>query len=99
MAALLKRLNIMPFSYGLQIVQVYDNGSLFDPKVLDLTADMLESKFMGHVSNLAAVCMELGYPTLASLPHMVSTAFQKIAQVSLEVGYEFPALTAAPGIG
>ena len=94
-AALLKRLNIMPFSYGLQIRQVYDNGSIFSPKVLDLTADMLESKFMGHVSSLAAVCMELGYPTLASLPHMISTAFQKIAQISLEVEYSFPALTEA----
>ena len=31
-AALLKRLDIMPFSYGLGLVQVYDNGNCFDPK-------------------------------------------------------------------
>lgn len=91
-AALLKRLNIMPFSYGLSIVQVYNEGSLFSPKVLDLTNEMLEQKFMGHVSSFSAICMELGYPTLASLPHMISTNFQKIAAIALELEYEVPVL-------
>ena len=87
-AALLKRLDIMPFSYGLQILQVYNEGSLFSPKVLDLTNEMLEQKFMSHVSAFSAICMEIGYPTLASLPHMISTNFQKIAAIALEVEYE-----------
>ena len=91
-AALLKRLDIMPFSYGLRIVQVYNEGSLFSPKVLDLTNEMLEQKFMGHVSAFSAICMELGYPTLASLPHMISTNFQKIAAIALECEYEMPVL-------
>lgn len=33
-AALLQKLDIKPFSYGLVIEQVYDNGSIFDPAVL-----------------------------------------------------------------
>jgi large subunit ribosomal protein LP0 len=93
-AALLKRLDIMPFSYGLSIVQVYNEGSLFDPKVLDLTNEMLEQKFMQHVSGFSAICMELGYPTTASLPHMISTNFQKMAAIALELEYEMPALKA-----
>ena len=32
-ATLLSKLGIKPFSYGLIIQQVYDNGSLYDPKV------------------------------------------------------------------
>ena len=92
-AALLKRLNIMPFSYGLKITQVYDNGATFDAKVLMLTADLLEEKLMGHVQSVSALCMEIGWPTLASLPHMISTNFQKMASVAIEVGYEFSALT------
>jgi large subunit ribosomal protein LP0 len=32
-ATLLSKLGIKPFSYGLVILQVYDNGSLYDPKV------------------------------------------------------------------
>jgi large subunit ribosomal protein LP0 len=92
-AALLKRLDIQPFSYGLSITRVYDNGACFDPKVLMLTTEVLEEKFMGHVSSVSALCMEIGWPTLASLPHMVSTNFQLMASVALEVGYEFSALT------
>ena len=92
-AALLKRLNIMPFSYGLKITQVYDNGATFDAKVLMLTADLLEQKLMGHVQSVSALCMEIGWPTLASLPHMISTNFQLMASVAIEVGYEFSALT------
>jgi len=92
-AALLKRLNIMPFSYGLKITQVYDNGATFDAKVLMLTADLLEEKLMGHVQSVSALCMEIGWPTLASLPHMISTNFQMMASVAIEVGYEFSALT------
>ena len=92
-AALLKRLNIMPFSYGLKITQVYDNGATFDAKVLMLTADLLEEKLMGHVQSVSALCMEIGWPTLASLPHMISTNFQKMASVAIEVGYEFSAIS------
>ena len=40
-AALLKKLNINPFSYGMKIKAVYDNGAMFSPEVLDLTDDDL----------------------------------------------------------
>lgn len=91
-AALLKRLDIMPFSYGLSIKKVYDNGALFDAKVLDLDADTLQSKLMSHVSKFAAISLEIGYPTLASLPHSISNAFQKIGSIALELDYSFAQL-------
>jgi len=40
-AALLAKLAIRPFSYGLVVVSVYGNGSVFSPKVLYLTEDDL----------------------------------------------------------
>merc|ERR1712055_1051683 len=40
-ATLLNMLNISPFSYGLLVMNVYDNGSVFSPKVLDITDDDL----------------------------------------------------------
>ena len=94
-AALLKRLDIMPFSYGLSIVQVYDNGTCYDPKVLDLNTEIISNKLMQHVSKLSSICLELGFPTLASLPHMISGSFQKMACLALEIDYEFAALTKA----
>jgi len=83
-AALLQKLNINPFSYGLKIVLVYDNGSMFDPAVLDLTEDDLCAKFMAGVRNVAALSLEIGFPTLASIPHSIANAFQSLVAIAVE---------------
>jgi len=73
-ASLCNRMDIKPFKFGLVIKHVYDDGSLFDPAVLDLTDDDLINKFMAGVRNVAAVSLVVGYPTLASIPHSLSNA-------------------------
>ncbi|KAG0019705.1 ribosomal protein P0 (A0) (L10E) [Entomortierella chlamydospora] len=40
-AALLNMLNISPFTYGLTVVQVYDNGTVFHPSILDIEEETL----------------------------------------------------------
>lgn len=45
-ATLLNMLNISPFSYGLLIQQVYDNGSVYSPEVLDITEASLHARFL-----------------------------------------------------
>ena len=87
-AALLQKLGIAPFSYGLVVKKVYDNGAFFDAKILDLDDDTMKGKFSFAVSKLASVSLAIGYPTTASLPHTVSCAFQKIACIALELGLE-----------
>lgn len=43
-ATLLNMLNISPFTYGLVVQNVYDQGTVFSPKVLDITdEDLLKS--------------------------------------------------------
>lgn len=44
-ASLLQMLNIRPFHYGLVVKTVYDNGSVFNPSILDITDDDLLAKF------------------------------------------------------
>lgn len=94
-AALLQKLNINPFSYGLVIVLVYDNGSMFDPAVLDLTDEDLCAKFMAGVRQVAAISLEIGFPTIASIPHSVANAFQMLVAVAVECE-EFSFEKAAP---
>ena len=89
-AALLAKLGIRPFSYGLVVQTVYDSGSVFDPAVLDLTEDDLMAKFSSGVSMVAALSLGLGYPTLAAAPHMFASAFKNVVAVALEVDYSFP---------
>lgn len=84
-AALLQKLNILPFTYGLKIQTIYDNGSLFDPAVLDLTDDDLAAKFSVAVRNIAAISLKLGYPTLASLPHSIANAFKTVLSVVVKL--------------
>jgi len=82
-AALLQKLGIEPFTYGMELKSVYDNGSLFDAKVLDITDDVLAAKFVSAVNVLASLSLALGYPTQASVPHSVTNAFKSILSVTL----------------
>ena len=84
-AALLQKLNIEPFSYGLVLKAVYDNGSLFDAKILDITDDVLASKFCEALNALASVSLALGFPTQASVPHSIVNAFKAILAVTIEL--------------
>jgi len=82
-AALLQKLSIEPFTYGLVLKAVYDNGSVFDAKVLDITPDVLANKFTSALSILASLSLSLGYPTQASVPHSIANAFKAVLAVTL----------------
>merc|ERR1739845_231752 len=81
-ATLLNMLKISPFTYGLLIQKVYDSGSVFAPEILDITDDDLKKTFMAGVANLAAVCLEIGYPTIASVPHSVVNGMKNLLSVA-----------------
>lgn len=88
-ATLLNMLNISPFSYGLQIEQVYDSGSVFSPEILDIKPEDLRAKFQAGVANLAAVCLSIGYPTIASAPHSVANGFRNLLALAATTDVEF----------
>lgn len=77
-ATLLNMLNISPFSYGLNIFQVYDSGTVFSPEVLDITEEDIRKKFMEGVTNVASLSLAIGYPTVASVPHSIVNGFKKL---------------------
>jgi len=90
--ALLNKLGIKPFSYGITVDQVYENGSVYAAAILDLSEADLLQKFMGAVSRIAAIGMEIGYPSTASVPFQVRNAFKKICAIAIESGYSFSEL-------
>lgn len=85
-ASLLSKLNIKPFSYGLMIDCVFDHGSIFSVDVLDIDEAFLSARFMDAVGRVAAVSLVLGYPTQASLPHSIASAFKHL--VAIVVGLD-----------
>jgi len=87
--ALLEKLGIKPFSYGLQVRHVYDDGSMYDAAVLDISTDDILASFSQGVRNIAAVSMEVSYPTIAAVPYSIVMAFQNLLAVTAETDYTF----------
>jgi len=87
--ALLSKLNISPFFYGIKVSHVFEGGSVYEASVLDLTKDDLYAKFFAGVRKIAALSLAIGYPTIASVPHIVGGAFRKLLYIGAASGYEF----------
>eukprot|EP00163_Fabomonas_tropica_P012592 TRINITY_DN23932_c0_g1_i1.p1 TRINITY_DN23932_c0_g1~~TRINITY_DN23932_c0_g1_i1.p1 ORF type:complete len:319 (+),score=129.87 TRINITY_DN23932_c0_g1_i1:86-1042(+) len=88
-AILLKKLGIMPFEYGLKVSYVYEDGTVFGAEVLDITDDDLKEHLLAGISNIAAVSLATGVPTLASFPHSVLNAYVNLCAISIETSYTF----------
>merc|ERR1719180_232323 len=71
-------------------MKCYDNGSVYDPSILDITEDDIRAKFMGGVQNVAAVSLAIGYPTVASVPHSIANGFKNLMAVAAATEIEFP---------
>jgi large subunit ribosomal protein LP0 len=89
-SALLVKLNIKPFQYGLLLEKVYDDGSIYDPIVLQMTDEDIIGKFRNAVKNVACVSLATGIPTVASLPHSVGRGYKNVLSVALATDYSFP---------
>lgn len=89
-AALLNKLNISPFTYGMDIVQVFDNGSLYGPEVLNIKESDLIASFLSGVRNVAALSLAIGYPTVASVPHSIVNGYKNVLSVALATDVTFP---------
>lgn len=82
-ATLLNMLGVSPFSYGLVIKQIFDNGTTFGPEVLDITPEVIAEKFKEGIKNIAALSLAINYPNSASVPHMIVNGMKKVMALSL----------------
>lgn len=98
-AALLAKMNLKPFSYGMEILKVYDDGAIIAPEVIAISPSDLIAKFQQGVANVTALSLELGILTQLSVPHLLITAFKNVAAIALETGYKLPQLEAAKAAG
>lgn len=89
-ASLLNLLNISPFTYGLTIVQVYDNGQIFPSSILDITDEELVSHFVSAVSTIASISLAIGYPTLPSVGHTLINNYKNLLAVAIASKYVYP---------
>jgi len=88
-AALLEKLAINPFRYGLIPEYIYDDGESYPPKILDLTNDEILKKITSSVQRVSALSLQINLPTQASIPHVISRAYQNLCALSVASDYTF----------
>ncbi|KAI6779622.1 ribosomal protein L10 [Emericellopsis cladophorae] len=89
-ATLLNMLNISPFTYGLGIAQVYDEGQTFPASVLDIGEEELLKTFATAITTIASVSLAIGFPTLPSVMHSVINGYKNILAVAIETEFSWP---------
>merc|ERR1712000_31450 len=89
-ATLLNMLNISPFTYGLGIAQVYEEGQTFPASVLDIGEEQLLKTFSEAITTIASVSLAIGFPTLPSVMHSVVNGYKNILAVAIETEFSWP---------
>jgi len=89
-ATLLNMLNISPFTYGMSISQVYDQGNTFPPSVLDIEESQLLKTFSSAIVTIASISLAANFPTLPSVMHSIVNSYKKVLAVAVQTEYSWP---------
>jgi len=88
-ATLLDKLNIMPFSYRATIKTVFDAGFVYPASLLSLGVNDVMQTFSRALQRVTVVALEIGFPSIATIPHILANAYKNILSISVETDYEF----------
>jgi len=89
-ATLLNLLKISPFTYGMTVVSIFDNGNVFAPNVLDIDEKDIINQFLSGIKTVAAISLAINYPTLASVAHSLVNSYKNLIAIALVTEYSFP---------
>lgn len=90
--ALLSKLGIKPFEYGINVNQIYENGDVYEAAVLDLNQSDLVNKFAGAVARIAAISYSIKEINAATIPHSIGKAFNALIAIAMGIDYDFKEL-------
>merc|ERR1712096_258504 len=62
---------------------------MYDPAVLDISDDDIINSFAQGIKNVAALSVETGLPTVASVPYSILLGFANLLAVAVETDYTF----------
>jgi large subunit ribosomal protein LP0 len=88
-ATLLNMLGISPFTYGMGIAQIYDQGQVFPPNVLDIEDAQLLSALSSAITTITTISLATNYPTLPSVIHTLVNGYKKVLAVAVETDYSW----------
>jgi len=88
-AALLQMLDMRPFTYGLKLTTCYDEGVVFDAKLLTLTAEDVYNAFAQGIARVAGLSLALHYPSLPAFPHVIGSGFRNVLSLTFVTSHSF----------
>jgi len=91
-ATLLNMLNISPFTYGMKVVQVYEEGNAFSPDVLDIEESQLLKAFASAIATITSISLAANYPTLPSVIHSLVNGYKKVISAAIPIDYSWEAI-------
>ncbi|KAE8156334.1 ribosomal protein L10-domain-containing protein [Aspergillus tamarii] len=89
-ATLLNMLNISPFTYGMTISQVYQDGQTFGSDVLDIEEEQLLKAFSSAIQTVTALSLATGFPTLPAVMHSLVNSYKKVLAVAVSTEFSWP---------
>lgn len=91
-SVLLQKLNIKPFSYGMEIHRVYDDGTILTPEIFNMDPNEIIKRFHAGANKIAAISLAIGQPNQLSAPHLIVNGFKNIASIALASNLTFKQL-------
>jgi large subunit ribosomal protein LP0 len=88
-ATLLNMLNISPFTYGMKVQQVYEEGNSFSPDVLDIEESQLLKALSSAIATITTISLAANYPTLPSIIHSLINGYKKVISAAIPIDYEW----------
>lgn len=85
----MKKLGFKPFFYGMIVEGCYDSGTMLSKEVINMNPSDLLGKVSEGIRNIVGLAVEIGHPTEATIPLLISNAFKNLAALSIESGYAF----------
>lgn len=89
-ATLLNLLNISPFTYGMTIQQVYQEGQTFSAAVLDIEESQLLDSFSKAIQTITAISLATNFPTVPAVMHSLVNSYKKVLAIAIETEISWP---------
>lgn len=94
LAGMLQRLNIEPMEVGMDLVAVYEKGTIYGRKVLDIDEEQFAADLAGAASAGLNLAVEMGYTTPDTISTLIAKAFSGAKNVGVEANILEPDLVA-----
>jgi large subunit ribosomal protein L10 len=92
LAGLLTRLGITPMEIGLTILGAYEEGIVFDKKLLSVDPQVYIDNLLLQAKEAHALAVEIGYATKDTVENLLSNAQRNAVSISLSAGIFVPEL-------